>query len=312
MNTTLFQPSLFNFAAPLAAPAATTATAPATPTAGPAMTPAYINPPFNYTGSKFGILDQILPLFDYTKPYFIDLFSGGGSVYSNVATRFERVVANDIIGDLMQAHRLLITQTDEFVAKVRACCVAKDDQEGYHRLRDAYNAEKTPERLFALMLCCNCNMLRFNRKFEFNQTFGKRTFNESTAVKIAAWTGHMRPLVARVKYLSRSFTNIWPGDPAHTMFYSDSPYHNSEAGYNAYWSEQQEDFLYDYIIRVDEAGGSFALSGLAGEHGDHGESRLIRRLIEDGFNLTIIRKDYDKVAKVKGKGSQEVLLRNFG
>src|SRR5574344_1815734 len=43
-----------------------------------------INPPFNYTGSKFKLLDQILPLLDYNKEYFIDLFCGGGSVYTNV------------------------------------------------------------------------------------------------------------------------------------------------------------------------------------------------------------------------------------
>ena len=28
----------------------------------------YIETPFNYTGSKYKILDQILPLFDYKKP----------------------------------------------------------------------------------------------------------------------------------------------------------------------------------------------------------------------------------------------------
>ncbi len=37
-----------------------------------------INTPFNYTGSKYKILNQILPLFDYQKEYFIDLFCGGG------------------------------------------------------------------------------------------------------------------------------------------------------------------------------------------------------------------------------------------
>ena len=41
-----------------------------------------IETPFNYTGSKFKLLEQILPEFDYTKPYFVDLFMGGGSVYT--------------------------------------------------------------------------------------------------------------------------------------------------------------------------------------------------------------------------------------
>ena len=42
----------------------------------------YINTPFNYTGSKIKLLDQILPEMDYTKKYFVDLFTGGGvSIY---------------------------------------------------------------------------------------------------------------------------------------------------------------------------------------------------------------------------------------
>ena len=47
----------------------------------------YINPPFNYSGSKLKLLEQILPLFDYNKDYFIDLFCGGVSVYTNVFHR---------------------------------------------------------------------------------------------------------------------------------------------------------------------------------------------------------------------------------
>ena len=61
----------------------------------------YINTPMNYTGSKFKLLEQILPEFDYNKPYFIDLFTGGGSVYTNVLDKYEKVIANDIIEDLV-------------------------------------------------------------------------------------------------------------------------------------------------------------------------------------------------------------------
>lgn len=39
----------------------------------------YIDGVMNYTGSKFKLLEQILPNFDYTKEKFVDLFCGGGS-----------------------------------------------------------------------------------------------------------------------------------------------------------------------------------------------------------------------------------------
>ena len=38
----------------------------------------YIEPPLNYTGSKFKLLEQLIPMFDYSKSYFVDIFTGGG------------------------------------------------------------------------------------------------------------------------------------------------------------------------------------------------------------------------------------------
>lgn len=271
----------------------------------------YVNPPFNYTGSKFPILHQLLPLFDYSKRYFVDMFAGGGSVYTNVASRYERVWVNDIIGDLMAAHRALIADPAGFTEKVKALCVAKDDKEGYHKLRDSYNANKTPEGLYALMLCCNCNMLRFNKSGGFNQTFGKRTFNENTQAKIDAWTARLAGLRDRLKFTSHDFTKLWPANPSATMFYSDSPYSNTEAGYNATWTEADDDRLFDFLMRINDAGGSFAVSGLAGSHGEFGECRLITRLTGAGFNVTFLAHNYDKVSNTGAKESREVLIRNY-
>ena len=52
----------------------------------------YINPPMNFTGSKFKLLEQILPEMDYTKRIFVDAFTGGGSVYTNVLDKYEYVL----------------------------------------------------------------------------------------------------------------------------------------------------------------------------------------------------------------------------
>jgi DNA adenine methylase Dam len=269
--------------------------------------------PFNYTGSKHKLLPQLIPLFDHTKPYFLDLFCGGGSVYTNVLPIYERVWANDIIADLIGAHESLIDDPD-FVSRIKALCVSKDDQAGYHRLRDFYNAQPTPEGLYALMLCCTNNMMRFNQSFKFNQTFGKRTFNESTQAKIDEFVAHVRPLRAKLVFTSREFDECWPSEPAKTFAYIDPPYGSSstEAGYNAYWSEAHETRLYDYIKRFDATGGSFALSGIRGEHKGNKEATLITRLIADGYHVHDIQHDYSKVARNKdAKRGQEVLITNY-
>ena len=128
----------------------------------------FVNTPLNYTGSKFKLLDQIIPHFDRSKKYFVDLFCGGGSVFTNVVDLYEKIIVNDIIIDLVNIHKSLTDGDIEFVSRVKELSSNKDDKQKYLDLRTSYNKEKTPEKLFALMLSCTNNMMRFNNSFEFN------------------------------------------------------------------------------------------------------------------------------------------------
>lgn len=274
-----------------------------------------IQTPFNYTGSKFKLLPQILPLFDYSKPYFVDTFMGGGSVYTNVLDKYERIWANDIIKELVAIHEKLAKDIDNaFVDKVKSLCVAKDDQEGYVKLRTTFNRDRLPEQLFALMLCCTNNMMRFNQSFEFNQTFGKRTFNKKTEEKIAEFQKHLDKFLHKVHYTSLNFKLIQPSKAgiSKCMFYFDPPYFNTEAGYNAYWSEQSEQDLFDYIIEIDKSGASFALSGIMGEHKGNPQSQIITKLLDNDYKGHILNFDYEKVARNKEQNrGTEILITNY-
>jgi DNA adenine methylase Dam len=270
----------------------------------------YINTPFNYTGSKIGLLDQILPLFDYDKRYFVDLFAGGGSVYTNIVDKYDKVLVNDIIKDLIDIHKLLLNNPDDIVEKVKNLVVKKDDQEGYLKLRESYNKEKSPEMLWALMLCCTNNMMRFNMKFEFNQSFGKRTFNSSTQKKIDEFVNHIKNYKEKIFFSSKNFCELKLN--AKSMIYCDPPYTNTEAGYNSFWSINLENKLYGYLKNLDKEGHSFALSGVLGEHKNGKRSSIIDNLIKDGFNHKILDHDYEGVARVKNsKNSQEILIYNY-
>ena len=81
-----------------------------------------IETPFNYTGSKFKLLKQLLPEFDYSKPYFIDLFTGGGSVYTNIADKYQKILANDIIKDLIGIHQQLLN-SDDIIDYTKSICI---------------------------------------------------------------------------------------------------------------------------------------------------------------------------------------------
>ena len=270
----------------------------------------YINPPFNYSGSKIKLLEQILPLFDYSKDYFIDLFCGGGSVYTNVLDQYKKVLINDIIGDLIEVHRLLSIKPQVFIESVKDLAKTKENQELYLELRSSYNKENSPEKLYALMLSCTNNMLRFNLKGEFNQTWGQRGFNDNTQKKLDIFVEHIAKYKDKIIYLNKNFYEIKPTKP--TMIYCDPPYTNTEAGYNRFWSKELEKKLYEYLKELDKNGHSFALSGLLGEHKNNKRSEIIDNLISEGYKYKILDFDYEFVARnKKSKNSQEILIFNY-
>ena len=172
-----------------------------------------IEPPFNYTGSKFKLLPQLIPLFyrpETESSRFIDLFAGGGSVYTNVAHLYGSILVNDIIADLMGIHHKLIAHVDQVITITKGLVVGKEDQDGYNALRASYNASPCPEKLWALMLCCTNNMMRFNQSLKFNQTFGKRTFNERTEFKARRFAERLHPYLNKIIFRSGDFGTIEP------------------------------------------------------------------------------------------------------
>jgi DNA adenine methylase Dam len=266
-----------------------------------------VETPFNYTGSKFKLLPQIIPHFDYTKPYFVDLFMGGGSVYTNVVDKFEKILANDIIGDLVGIHQQLLI-SDDIITQTKSICPDKTDADAFLRLREDYNNNPSPEKLWSLMLSCTSNMMRFNQKFKFNQTFGKRSWNSSTENKVEIFKNHIRQYKDKIRFTSNSFYDVNISSNK-VMVYADPPYSNTEAGYNAYWKKDDDDKLYNYLLDIDRKGSSFMISGVLNHAGE--TCKLLDDLIKDGFKYKTLDFDYNKVSRVGKKQTDEIVIINY-
>jgi DNA adenine methylase Dam len=266
-----------------------------------------VETPFNYTGSKFKLLPQIIPHFDYTKPYFVDLFMGGGSVYTNVVDKFEKILANDIIGDLVGIHQQLLI-SDDIITQTKSICPDKTDADAFLRLREDYNNNPSPEKLWSLMLSCTSNMMRFNQKFKFNQTFGKRSWNSSTENKVEIFKNHIRQYKDKIRFTSNSFYDVNISSNK-VMVYADPPYSNTEAGYNAYWKKDDDDKLYNYLLDIDRKGSSFMISGVLNHAGE--TCKLLDDLIKDGFKYKTLNYDYNKVSRVGKKQTDEIVIINY-
>ena len=266
-----------------------------------------IETPFNYTGSKFKLLEQLIPVFDKSKEIFVDLFAGGGSVYTNVIGTYEKIFVNDIIKDLVDIQKNLIVNKEATVNLVKSLVVGKEDKAGYNALRANYNSDPTPEKLYALMLCCTNNMMRFNKKFKFNQTFGKRTVNINTQRKIDSFSNHLQEYASKLQFSAIDFNDF--DIMRNSFYYLDPPYSNTEAGYNAYWETNDDIGLFEYCKKINEIGSTFAVSGVETHAGER--CRLIDLLVEGGFKKLLIDTNYNKVSRKGSKETQEVLVVNY-
>lgn len=279
----------------------------------------YIETPFNYTGSKFKLLSQILPEMDLSKKTFVDVFCGGGSVYTNVVDKYQKVIANDIITDLVGIYKGLV-ESDDIINSTKSLCPGKSNPEGYAELRNSYNENPTPDKLWALMLSCTNNMIRFNQKFKFNQTYGDRGFSDATQKKVDNFTKHIREYKENLVYLSTQFDKI--EIDSDMMIYCDPPYGRikeedgslgkkqiSEAGYNAFWLKEDDIKLYNFLINADKVGASFMVSGVL--YHDGKTCWMLDKLISDGFRYKVIEYDYNKVSRKGDKETREIIITNY-
>lgn len=271
----------------------------------------YIDTPFNYTGSKFKLLEQIIPELDLSKKVFFDLFTGGGSIYSNVLDKYDKIIINDILIDLIEIHSSLM-DSDEIVELMLKHCPDKNDREGFLQLRDSYNIEPNGYKLWSLILCSTNNMLRFSggkngKKFKYNQTWGKRSVNKKTLMRIEQFTNHIRQFKYKVEYQSKHFSQVEIDIPS--MVYIDPPYTNTSAGYNCYFSKDDEILLYNYISMLNKNGHSFILSGCLNHNSK--KCLILDKLLSDGFNYKELVCDYNKVSRKGDKSTTEIIIKNF-
>jgi DNA adenine methylase Dam len=257
--------------------------------------------PINYTGSKFVLLDRLLPLFPKDVDVFVDLFAGGGSVYMNVSGMYPKVIANDSLDILIQIHQRLMDS--EFIRKASIMSIATiDSQENYIALRDSYNRKPTPEKLLALIWSCNSGFMRFNKSGQFNQTWGKRGFNKAKAEILNIYQANYQH--DHVEFCSGSYLDVQI--PDNSFVYIDPPYSNTEAGYNATWTIRDDQTLLTYIENLLHTNVRFGLSGVS-----NGKPNLLFEALSNNPKVKthFFGDVYEKVTKVS-KTNNEYYLTN--
>lgn len=300
----------------------------------------YTRSAINYTGGKYKLLPQILPLFPEGINDFYDVFAGGANVGINVEIDGD-VLINDIeksvidlykfiqindyttileqVKQVIKEYNLSDTQTNGYqYYGVDSSKGLKDvNQKSYEQLRDDFNndrfsEEEKPLIFYVLITYAFNNQIRFNSKGEYNMPTGKRDFNSSMQKKLKDF----KEVISKDNvYLSnKDFREVLKRvKDTKDFVYLDPPYLITTAAYNENggWSEQDEADLLEALDVLNERGVRFALSNVLIHKGV--ENDLLIKWSKK-YNIHYLNFNYNNSnyqSTAKNNKTVEVLITNY-
>lgn len=295
----------------------------------------------NYTGGKYKLLPQILPLFPKDIDQAVDLFCGGCNVGINLDCNkvlfndsnpylmglldtFRKMCKEEIFSwmysSIKKYNLSLVSENGyEFYDCDSSKGLGKYNKAGYNKLRDDFNKKNIRDDEYYLMLYLLIvysfnNQIRFNRKGKFNLPVGKRDFNSKMQGKLEAF-------IERVKngdysFRNEDFRNISMDNYTDkSFFYVDPPYLITCATYNEQsgWTENDEKDLLNYLEQLDKRGVRFALSNVLESKGK--KNVILSEWIKKHTKFNVIPLNYNYTNSnyhTKKDGvTKEVLVVNY-
>lgn len=301
-----------------------------------------IRSPLNYTGGKFKLLPQILPLFPSQIDCFVDLFCGGCNVGVNVSVN--RYVYNDSCEPLINLYSVMQTMESEvFLSKVEKLiqkydlsnvklngyefynCSSADglgsyNKEKYLMLRSDFNSLPKKDSdyyvmLYVLIVFAFNNQIRFNSSGKFNLPIGKRDFNQNMYKKLSNFLSllHSQNAIFTHKdFRNFDISKLTPND----FVYVDPPYLITCAAYNEQggWTENDEKDLLCFLDSLSKKNVRFALSNVLEAKGN--VNQILKHWIENRIDYTMINLNHsynnsNYHRKKKNYTTKEILVVNY-
>jgi len=280
----------------------------------------FIKSPLNYTGGKFKLLSQLLPLFPQDMHTFVDLFCGGCNVGINVQA--DRVIFNDITPQLYDLYRQWqkdgYDNTIQYVEnRIQHFQLSKTNEAGFLQLRETYNAERDIRDLFVLIAYAFNHQIRFNSAGNFNMPFGRNRseFNKTMKKNLENFVNQI--VSSTYVFMNQSFEQLdlsalTPAD----FVYCDPPYLITTASYNENdgWNEACEYKLLGLLDQCNARGIRFGLSNVLENKGRKNDI-LIEWIDKNNYKVHHLHMTYGNCnyhALDKSVGTtDEVLITNY-
>lgn len=302
-----------------------------------------IQSPLNYTGGKFKLLPQILPLFPKDINKFFDFFCGGCNVGINVDCKevicidreenliclyqtfqnLDKTAVIDWIYEIISDYGLsLVSQNGyKFYGCDSSAGLGKYNRESFNRLREDFNKSEIFDyryyvMLYVIIVYAFNNQLRFNSSGEFNLPVGKRDFNSSMHSKLLDFIDRIQS--KNYRFICSDFRNFDLKIISDNDFvYADPPYLITCATYNENggWSDRDEIDLLKFLDNLHSNGIKFALSNVLRSKGKE-NLILLEWLKKNSADYRTVHlkhsyanSNYHKTDKISN--SDEVLIMNY-
>lgn len=237
--------------------------------------------PFNYIGNKYQIITQLFDIFPNNINTFIDFFSGGCDVVTNIQAKEKIAIdINEYIMEILQEFQnKSLEEILNFIEnRIKEFDLSKINEEGFLKYREYYNTipeYHTPLDLYTLSRFSFHFTIRFNKEKKFNAGFGRSYSNFSARQRKSIIQFHKD--IQNVKLLCINFEDFLLNDlnPQTCFLYFDPPYLITNQVYNnglpevwQKWTEQDECRILKYISQAHNLGFKFALSNVLYHHGN--------------------------------------------
>lgn len=281
----------------------------------------YIKSPLNYTGGKYKLLRDIFSIIPEDVETFYDIFGGGFNVGINATAK--KVVFNDqntYLAEMFEyfKNNEFDTVKDEINNIIKEYDLNKENRDGYNRLRDNYNKQQSPLKLFVLTCYSFNHQIRFNNSKQFNTPFGKdrSSYNSSIEENLKRFCEalHNKDIVLYSKDFI-SFYNQKYNDK--DLVYCDPPYLITTGSYNdgnrgfKDWGENEEKKLLEYLDHLNSLGIRFVLSNVL--YHKNMENKMLVEWSKKYNVIYVDKKYYNCNYHLKSKDTEtvEVLITNI-
>lgn len=245
-----------------------------------------------YTGSKYKLLDQLLPLFPEDINCFYEPFCGGHNIAQNI--KAQSYLLNEKIKLLKLSYEILqFIGVKDLISQLKILIqlysLNSSNKFAYTELRknfndlykegfrnkdnDIYFRKSNINNLMALLyhfllLTFHSfnNQIRFNKNNEFNLPFGYRTFNnkiEENLLQLGTWIENNKHSITYHAKDFDLFIYLLVSQPINSndFIYLDPPYFNTTATYNENnWTEKHERVLFNWLQYFIDNNIQFGLS----------------------------------------------------